>query len=108
MSDVANVINLGNDADFDKLAQEEGKSVIVDFWAPWCGPCKMQAPILDELAREVGDSLRVIKVNVDDMPALAQKFSIMSIPTLMIYKGPGDPATLVGVQSKDALKQAIA
>ncbi|MEC0270753.1 thioredoxin [Paenibacillus anseongense] len=82
-------------------------TVLVDFWAPWCGPCKIIAPILDELSTEIGDKAKIVKINVDDNPESAAKFNVMSIPTLLIFKGGQVVNQLVGVQPKDRLKATI-
>jgi thioredoxin 1 len=89
-----------------KAEVESGGTVLVDFWAPWCGPCKMIAPILDELSQEVGS--KIAKVNVDDNPESAARFGVMSIPTLIVFKDGQPVDKVVGVQSKDALKNLLA
>jgi thioredoxin 1 len=87
------------DATFD--GEIASGSVIVDFWAPWCGPCRMVGPVIDEIAQEHGDKVTVGKVNVDENPAIAQKFGIMSIPTIILFKD-GEPAKkVIGARSKD-------
>jgi thioredoxin 1 len=81
--------------------------VLVDFWASWCGPCKMLAPTVDEIAAEFAGKVRVVKVNVDEERTLAAKFGIQGIPTLMIFKGGQVVDRLVGVQPKSAIAQKL-
>lgn len=81
--------------------------VLVDFWATWCGPCRMQAPIIEQLADEMGDKVTIGKLDVDANPKTAQSFGIMSIPTLLIKKDGQVVDQLVGVHMKDLLKQAL-
>ncbi|MCR2807425.1 thioredoxin [Paenibacillus soyae] len=85
---------------------ESGVS-LVDFWAPWCGPCKMQLPIVDELSTELEGQATIAKINVDEEPELASQFGVMSIPTLILFKDGQPVDKMVGLQSKDALKAKI-
>jgi len=85
---------------------EQGVS-LVDFWAPWCGPCRMQEPIIEELAREIGDRATIAKLNVDDEPELASRYGVMSIPTLILFKDGQPVDKLVGLQSKETLKARL-
>lgn len=79
------------DANFTAEVVESDKPVLVDFWAPWCGPCRMVAPVLEEIAKERGDDLQIVKLNIDENPETAAKFQVMSIPTLILFKD-GDVA----------------
>jgi len=81
--------------------------VLVDFWAPWCGPCKMQTPILEKVAAELGDKAVIAKVNVDESPELAAKYGIRSIPTLILLKDGENKQQFVGLQQQAALVAAI-
>jgi len=83
------------------------KPVLVDFWAPWCGPCRLQGPIVDELAAEAGNAAVIGKVNVDENQDLAGKYAIMSIPALLVFKNGQVVENMVGVHQKDALKKIL-
>ena len=85
----------------------KGKLVLVDFWAPWCGPCQMQGPIIDELSDEVGDKAVIGKINVDENQELAGKYGIMSIPALIIFKDGEVVDNMVGVHQKNDLLKVI-
>lgn len=91
------------DANFDTEVVKSDKPVLVDFWAVWCGPCQMQGPIVEEVAAAMEGKAKVGKLNVDENPQTSQKFGIMSIPTLMIFKGGTVVKQFIGVQSKETL-----
>jgi thioredoxin 1 len=95
------------DANFETEVLKSEQPVLVDFWAPWCGPCQIIAPIIEELATESGAAAKVGKLNVDENPATASAHGVMSIPTLKIFKGGKVVQEFVGVQSKETLKAAI-
>jgi thioredoxin 1 len=99
------IVNV-TDQSFSSDVEGSG-TVLVDFWAPWCGPCKMIAPVLEELDQEFGDSVKIAKVNVDDNPESAARFGVMSIPTLIVFKDGQPVDKMVGFQSKDALKNVV-
>ena len=80
---------------------------LVDFWAPWCGPCKMLGPVMEEVAEAVGSKALIAKVNVDESPALAQKFNVMSIPAIFVMKDGKQISSMIGLQDKTALIKAI-
>lgn len=86
---------------------DQSKPVLIDFWAPWCGPCRMQGPILDEVSTTVGANAIVAKVNVDEEPALAAQFGVQSIPTLVVLKDKKLTQRMVGLQRTESLVQAL-
>ncbi len=98
----ANVVNV-TDANFDSEVVKSSTPVVVDFWAEWCGPCKMIAPILDEIATEKAGAVKVAKINVDQAQALAAQFQIRAIPTLLLFKGGQVREQMVGMTSKHDL-----
>ncbi|NRA73170.1 MAG: thioredoxin [Rickettsiales bacterium] len=91
------------DKNFEEEVLKSEKLVLVDFWAPWCGPCKQLGPVIDEVAKEVGDSVKIFKMNVDESPETASKYGIRSIPTLMIFKEGATFSTKLGVHPKNVL-----
>lgn len=95
------------DQNFDTEVMKSEIPVLVDFWAVWCGPCVLQGPIVEEIARELQGKVKVGKMNVDEQPNVPQKFGIMSIPTLMVFKGGTLVRQFVGVQSKETLKNEL-
>lgn len=96
------------DNSFDEEILNSDTPVLVDFWAEWCGPCKMVAPILDEIANEKAGSLKIAKLNVDDNIRTAQRFEVMSIPTLILFKDGEAAARFVGAKPKGQLLQELA
>ena len=95
------------DANFEDEVLKSDKPVLVDFWAPWCGPCQVMGPIVEELAKDMEGKVKVGKLNVDENPGVAEKLGIMSIPTIIIFKDGKIAKQLVGVQAKQALKDEL-
>ena len=105
---MAGAVTTLSDSTFDETVASDGTPVLVDFWAEWCGPCKMIAPILEEIADEQGEALQVAKINVDEAGDIARRFEVMSIPTLILFKD-GEPVKrIVGAKPKQALLDDIA
>jgi thioredoxin 1 len=96
-----------SDTDFDAEVLKSTQPVVVDFWAEWCGPCKMIAPALEELAGTMNGKVKIVKLNVDENPATAAKYGIMSIPTLMLFKNGELASRQVGAAPKQKLEQWI-
>ena len=103
---MSNSIQL-TDSTFDEEVKGADVPVLVDFWAEWCGPCKMIAPILDEIAGEQNGKLRIGKLNVDDNPGVAQRYEVMAIPTLILFKNGEVQKRLVGAKGKGQLLQEL-
>lgn len=92
----------------DNFDQETANGVVlVDFWATWCGPCKMVAPVVEEISREYEGRAKICKVNIEEAPELASRFSVMSIPTLIFLKDGNQESQLVGFQPKDSIKKEL-
>jgi len=102
----ANIENLTSDS-FQTTVDGTATPVLVDFWAPWCGPCKQIAPILEELATELGEQVKICKLNVDDNNEISAKFGVRAIPTLLVFKGGAVVEQIVGLVGKADLKNRL-
>jgi thioredoxin 1 len=100
------IVNLST-ATFDETVNGAEGAILVDFWAEWCGPCKMITPVLEEIAGELGDQVTIAKLNVDDNPEVAMRFNVMSIPTLLVFHGGEVRKRLVGAKGKSQLLQEL-
>jgi thioredoxin 1 len=92
---------------FDEEVVQSDKPVIVDFWAEWCGPCHAVAPVLDRIVEDRNGDLKLVKVNIDEQPALSQRFGVQSIPTMILFKDGEPAAAAIGAQPKSALEKAL-
>ena len=95
------------DQEFEAKVLKSPSPVMVDFWAPWCGPCKLAEPVLDELSNEYGGKLQIMKLNVDENQASAAKYSVMSIPTTVLFKGGAEVGRQIGFAGKQAFEDLI-
>lgn len=100
------IIEINKD-NFKEEVLESNKKVIVDFWATWCQPCRMMHPVLEQLDKELGESIKIGKINIDNDPQLASKFGVMSIPTFIVFENGNIINSSVGMQSLDSLKNLL-
>jgi thioredoxin 1 len=96
-----------NERDFDQVVLKSKTPVLVDFWAEWCGPCRTLAPVVEAIAEQYGDATRVLKLNVDDSPGVAQRYGIHGIPTLILFQDGVEKERIVGVASQEKISQRI-
>lgn len=104
---MSNLVNL-NQESFEKVTSvASDKTILIDFWAPWCGPCKALTPVLEELSAEIAEEVDIYKVNVDENTELAQQNGVQSIPTILVYKSGNLAQTIVGLKSKEELTEIV-
>jgi thioredoxin 1 len=104
MSDATTKVS---DATFEADVLRSAKPVLVDFWAEWCGPCKMIGPSLEELAKEYGEKVTIAKLNIDESPSIASRYNVRSIPALMVFKGGQVAASRIGAMPKNKIKEWV-
>lgn len=100
------VITVDNN-NFEKEVLQSNTPVLIDFWATWCGPCRMMAPVVEELAQTMGEAVKVCKIDIDQNPELAEKYGIMSIPTFIVIKNGSETARIVGVTPKTEFEKMV-
>ena len=100
------VITVDNN-NFEKEVLQSNTPVFIDFWATWCGPCRMMAPVVEELAQRMGEAVKVCKIDIDQNPELAEKYGVMSIPTFIVIKNGSETARIVGVTPKTELEKMV-
>jgi thioredoxin 1 len=101
--------NIGavNDQDFQSTVLDSETPVLVDFWAEWCTPCHMVSPVVEEIGQEKGDALKVVKLNIDDNPNATRQYGVMSIPSLILFKGGQEVARVIGARPKDSILKDV-
>ena len=104
---MSELVQNANDGNFTEAVLNTNKPVLVDFWAPWCAPCRALAPVVDALADQYAGAVQFMKVNVDDNPQAAQRYGVQAIPTLILFRGGEEKQRMVGVSRKDVIAQAI-
>ena len=96
-----------NKNNFEEEVLKSEKIVLIDFWASWCGPCRMMSPVIDKIAEEMGENIKVGKINIDEEKELAIKYDVMSIPTFIVFKNGNEVGRSVGVQDKEEIKNML-